>query len=280
MKNDLFLDKEQRESAKSILSGVGILCAVATVLVFSALFFADVTFSAAATLELSLDFVLLFFSSYVMYFSLFDTGAERAALLPAVEALTKERARLFERYRTDGSYEGLQSFCRALSKSKSRERHEALLDAALLNDEELKALREKPRSARSMRERRILWRFAHERAVRITPSMLLAERGTQESVSPLALSPDRMRRRRFLRFLLPTALTALFSVSLAYEIAVNPSPDVIVGYLLKLFTLLFNGVKGFRAGYAHVESDRAAYMREQCFWLEEYFSTLLPKSEA
>ena len=50
----------------------------------------------------------------------------------------------------------------------------------------------------------------------------------------------------------------------------NPSPDAVVGYLLKLFTLLQSGVKGFRAGYFHATEDKAEYLAEQCALLEEY----------
>ena len=114
----------------------------------------------------------------------------------------------------------------------------------------------------------------------VTPTLLLAERVLSGKSDPFSRSLAHRRRRRFFRFLLPTALTAFFSVSLAATVIKDPSADVIVGYLLKLFALLFNGVKGFRSGYAFVAQDKCAYMREQCFWLEEYFASLRCESTA
>ena len=272
MKNDLFLTGgEGNRTAKSILSSLGIFCGAATVLVFSALFFADVSLSFSSAVDLSVDFALLFFSSYVMYFSLFDTGAEKGKALPETVALKEKRERLFSRYRKDGSGESLAAFCAALSEEKTREQKELLLCRLSLTEEEAEALAAKEKH--TLKERLTLWRLRHARHVRITPKMLLSERTAEASV-PFSHSPEKMRRRRFFRFLLPTVLTALLSVSLAAEVILNPTANEIVGYLFKLFTLLFNGVKGFRAGYSYIAGDKCSYMREQCFWLEEYFTAL------
>ena len=56
MNHNLLLPKViKKERTQSVLSGLGILCAAATVMVFSALFFSDISFS--ATLDLTLDFL-------------------------------------------------------------------------------------------------------------------------------------------------------------------------------------------------------------------------------
>ena len=283
MKNDLFLSYEKKTVAvKGILSGIGIFCAALTVLVFSTLFFSDVTLSIKSALDFSTHFALLFFSSYVMYFSLFDTGEEKASANEAYVDLLKRRNALFCRYRQDGSLDSLRAFCRALSLSKTEEKRQDLLTQCLLDECEVDALQKKTPESLTPREKRALWRLRHMKPVRISPALLLAERACIENGDPFSRSLSRQRRKRFFRFLLPTALTAFFSVSLAATVIKDPSADVIVGYLLKLFALLFNGVKGFRSGYAFVEQDKCAYMREQCFWLEEYFSSLEKekKSEA
>jgi len=272
MKNDLFLPSSERSTAaKSILSSLGIFCGAATVLVFSALFFADVSLSLSSALDLSVDFALLFFSSYIMYFSLFDTGAEKGKALPETVALKEKRERLFVRYRKDGSSESLSAFCAALSEEKTREQKELLLSRLCLTEREAEELTAKKKP--TLKERCTLWKIKHAPFVRVTPKMLLSERSAEASV-PFSHSPEKMRRRRFFRFLLPTVLTALLSVSLAAEVILNPTANEVVSYLLKLFTLLFNGVKGFRSGYSYIASDKNAYMREQCFWLEEYFTAL------
>lgn len=275
MKDDLFLsDTQEKTAVRSILSGLGVICAALTVLVFSTLFFSDITLSVKGALDFSVDFALLFFSSYVMYFSLFDTGSEKAASLASYTALKEKRAALFLRYRAKGSHESLTAFCRRLSFAKTEERRQDVLSLYFLSEEEATLLRKKDKKDLTKNERRALWRLSRLKPVRITPALLLAERALAKDSTPFSHSPEQLRRRRFFRFLLPSALTAFFSVALVCEVIRDPSLDVIVGYLLKLFTLLFNGVKGFRSGYAYVDSDKNAYMHEQCFWLEEYFASL------
>lgn len=279
MKNDLFLPNvEEKAAVKSILSSLGILCAAATVIIFSALFFADVTLTFSSALDFTVDFALLFFSSYIMYFSLFDTGSEKALLLRPVCSLKEKRDALFDRYRKEGTSESIAAFCAMLSKEKTREQREVLLSQMSVSEEEAARLWKKERRSLSVADKRILRRLSRLKHIRILPNMLLSERAVSAMDVPFSSSPEKMRRRRFFRFLLPTVLTALLSVSLAAEVIRNPSADVIVGYLLKLFTLLFNGVKGFRSGYSYIACDKSAYMHEQCFWLEEYFAWLKKES--
>ena len=278
MQNDLFSLKEKASEGKgSILSSLGILCAVTTVLVFSALFFTDLSVSAMATLDLGLDFALLCFSSYVMYFSLFETGRERAKAAAEYCALHEKRTLLFRRYRSEGSGESLARFCRELSRQKTAERRAATLSSLFLGEEEYGALSEKAPDTLTGKEKRLLRKMRRVREVHISPRLLLAEEESAGESVPFSHSPAAMRRKRFARFLLPTALTALFSVSVACRVMLDPSPDIVVGYLLKLFTLFFNGIKGFKSGYAHIAEEMTAYLSEQCFWLEEYFSTLSHK---
>ena len=111
MKNDLFLPIEKKTtSARGLLSSIGIFCAVLTVLVFSTLFFSDITLSIESALDFSVDFALLFFSSYVMYFSLFDTGEEKASTAQTYIDLAAKREALFARYRSEGTLSSLRAF--------------------------------------------------------------------------------------------------------------------------------------------------------------------------
>ena len=278
MKND-FLPLPEEASAKKgeALSGLGLFCAIATLLIFSALFFSDVSLSVHSALDFGVDFTLLFFSSYVMFFSLFETGKEKASEAEEYKLLHQKREELFARYRSEGDTESMALFCKMLSERESEERRAVMLSSLLITDAEYNALLNKEPHLHTKEERRILRAMKRVRRVHISPHQLLAERSAAAHHTPFARSPEQMRRRRFLLFLLPTALTALFSVSVICEVIDHPTADVIVGYLMKLFTLCAGGVKGFRSGFIHVKEEKSNYLAEQCFWLEEYFSELQKK---
>ncbi len=273
MKNDLFSElSSPLKNGKNILSCLGILCAAATVVVFSALFFADITLNAAATLDLGMDFLLLFFSSYVMYSSLFETGKTKAEEREGYQALIQKREALFKRYRAEGTSASLARFCKEASEKESESRREYVLSSLFFEKEEYEALLKKEKRSLTVKERRLLRHITRRSTAQITPRLLLSEQSEEKNALPFSRLPARMRRRRALRFLLPTALTAFFSVSIVCHVIETPTADIVVGYLLKLFTLFLNGIKGFRSGFFHVTEEKTQFITEQCFWFEEYFA--------
>lgn len=271
---------KKKESLRGLLSTLGIVAAAATVVVFSTLFFTEVSLTAQSALSFSLSFFLLFSSSYIMYASLFETGRGQGEKEERFSSLTARRTELFAQVRERGDKDSLLAFCQDYSKKETAAAREALLLQHLTSEDELAAWRKIPWRERSVAARRALLADARFRPVSVTPRMLLAEQPRVAARAPLSHSPDRERHRRTLAFLLPLALFTSLSVSLVCEVILAPSPDTVVAYLLKLFTLLHSGLKGFRAGFFHVTVDRSGYMEEQCELLEEYLKEYGKKETA
>lgn len=272
MSDEWLLSPKKEHTSRTITATLGIGAAACTVLVFSVLFFTDVRFTAEGMLSLSLHFALLFFSSYVMYFSLFETGKEKGETDEDARAVHTKRNALLSRYEKEGDTASLRLFCEEVTEKEQKEAKAALLSRLLLTEEEGDALlaREEALSFGERRRRRALQSV---RAIRLTPAMLLSHRKTEGYHAPLSRSPERMRRRRSLSFLLVTAVTAAFSVSLVFDVLLSPTAGTIAAYLLKLFTLFGSGLRGYKAGYFHATVDVADYEREQASLLEEYFRT-------
>lgn len=273
MKNDL-LTSEGRPFG-SVPAHIGILSAALTVAVFSALFFADLTLTVSGGVRFGLQFILICFASYTMYFSLSEVGVDRASRGEEAERVTAALRRAVVRARTAYSMGELRAFCQAFGERETAERRAYTLAAFDLDEGELALLREKDARSLSRREKRALRAVDRLSPVRIAPSTLLSDRAPTGLRPPLERTPRALRLRRTARFLVPTALTALFSVSVVCEVIASPTPDVLIGFLLKLFTLFFNGAKGFRDGYRHVTEDRLPYAEERTEILEEFL-----KSEA
>ncbi|MBE6655976.1 MAG: hypothetical protein E7609_03765 [Ruminococcaceae bacterium] len=265
---------KKKESVKNLFSYLGVFAAAATVIIFSALFFTDVSLTAESGVSFSLSFLLLFISAYIMYASLFETGGSLSMREEGYRTLLSRRDALFSRLRTEGTQEALSFFCRRISREETERERESILHLHFTTEKEIAAWKAMPRRELGRRERRALRALARQRAVTVTPRALLAERPAAARHAPLSASPDRCRLHRTLSFLLPLALVTVLSVSVACEVILNPSPGAVVAYLLKLFTLIQSGIKGFKAGAQHVAEDKCEYMREQCELLEEYFKSL------
>jgi hypothetical protein len=270
MSDNWFLGSKEEKGSKSILACLGIGGAVATVLVFSVLFFTEIRLTAEGILSLSLHFALLFFSSYVMYFSLFETGRGRGETEESFITEKKRSALLLSRYEKEGNAVSLRSFCEETTKKERKEARLSLLSRYLMTEEEGDVLLSR-KTGLSLRERG-RWRALRKtESIRVTPAMLLDARKAERYKPPLAHSPEKMRLWRSLRFLAITAVTAAFSVSLAFNVLLSPTASTIAAYLLKLFTLFGSGIKGYKAGFLHVTEDVTAYRHAQNDMLEEYF---------
>ena len=267
----LLSSDKKKESARSLFAYLGIFAAAATVIIFSTLFFTDLSFTAAGSVSFTLSFLLLFISSYMMYASLFETGRNLSEREEGYQALFARRDALFKRFHAEGSQESLAAFCKRVSLDESKREREHILRMHFTCEGEVALWKEIPENELGRRERRALRALARQKAVSVTPRALLAERPFAARHSPLSSSPERLRAYRTVTFLLPLAFFTVLSVSIACQVIANPSPDAIVGYLLKLFTLIQSGIKGYRSGTQHVEEDKCGYMREQCELLEEYF---------
>lgn len=265
----LFSPKKER-ACRNVTATLGIGGAVFTVLVFSILFFTDVRFTATGILSLSLHFSLLFFSSYVMYFSLFETGRDKGEAQEDTRAIRAKRNALFARYEKEGDTASLRLFCEGVTQKEQKEARAAVLSRFFLTEEEGDALLAR-RDSLSFKDKRRRYALKAVCGIRITPSMLLSHRKAEGYHPSLSRSPERMRRHRSLSFLLFAAVTAIFSVSLVFDVLLSPTAGTIAAYLLKLFTLFGSGLRGYKAGYFHATIDVAEYEREQAALLEEYF---------
>lgn len=268
--SDNWLSSGKVENAKrGILAALGIGGAVATVLVFSVLFFTEIHFSVHSILSLSLHFALLFFSSYVMYFSLFETGRDKGETDEGAKAAHERCEALLARYEKEGDTASLRAFCEAATLKERREARASLLSRFLMTEEEGDALLARERGL-SFTERRRRHALLSADAIRVTPAMLLSHRRSGQYRAPLSRSPERMRLRRSLSFLLFSAVTAAFSVSVVFDVLLSPTAGTLAAYLLKLFTLFCSGLRGFKAGFLHATADVTDYEREQADLLEEY----------
>ena len=272
MSDEWLLSPKKERGGRNITATLGIGGAAFTVLVFSVLFFTNVRFTAEGMLSLSLHFSLLFFSSYVMYFSLFETGRDKGEAEEDTRAIHAKRDALLTRYEKEGDTATLRRFCERITEKEQKEAKTALLSRFLLTEEEGDALlsRRDDLSFKEKYRRRALKAVC---GIRLTPTMLLAHRKMEGYRAPLTRSPERMRRHRSLSFLLVTAVTAAFSVSLVFDVLLSPTAGTLAAYLLKLFTLFGSGLRGYKAGYFHATVDVTEYEREQAALLEEYLRT-------
>lgn len=244
---------------EGMLSGIGIFAACATAAVASLLFFTEVHLQVESVFECSLSFFLLFFAACVMYFSLWDVGAQKGGEAEDAKRAREEFLRLADTVEDGEREERLEGFLEEVAQREADRRRRRILRRAGVGEAEWERARSEGISpSLPPPQKRALRRAMRVRPPHLSAGTVLSRTGGR-SGRLMPPSPTGTRAARALLALVPAALTACFSVGVAFEWLSSPDMDTLLLCLCKLFTLLYNGVKGYRGGYRHKTRDEAEY---------------------
>ena len=220
---------------EGVLSGIGIFVACATAVVASLLFFTELHLQVESIFECSLSFFLLFFAACVMYFSLWDVGAQRGGEAESAKGARAEFLRLAETVENGEREERLEGFLEEVSlREADRRRRRILRRAGVREDEFDHARAEGISSSLPAHQRRAMKRAMRVRPPHLSAGTVLSRTGGR-SGRLLSPSPSGTRALRALFALVPAALTACFSVGVAFEWLSSPTMDTLLLCLCKLF---------------------------------------------
>lgn len=251
----------------SIIENSGKIIAVITLVVAALVTFTEVSLSAAFTESFTCQMIIMLLSSYLMYFSMEETGERRGVTSEAfVESLTR--------------YEGL---CRRVSACKIP----ALRDFLKRYCEEDRKYRQGlflMRYGLSLSELseyeggavirgealRVMKRAAKIRPVRLSPHALLNNESFKGK-SELS-SPEGQKLLSMLLRLVPTTVCTIFTVSVILTAKDGLSASSVIEGILKIAALPIIGFKGYAAGYKYARGAKRAYLDTKSRIIEEFIT--------
>ena len=237
---------------------MGLWVGFATVVVAAGALFCEMHLTAVPLEQTLMTAAVMILCCFIMYTSMFDVGHQRAVKSPPYEAQHKAYTAARERVRERGDLDALEGFCnRYISEELTVARKRLLLASGVpyevfvrwqegeMSKEEFQALNGKKR--RGMKHAAALT------PLKLTSCMLMHEGiGERRQVLP---NVGVLRARRTLTALLPTIVGSLITVSVTIE-GMLMTPAAIVAGILRLFTVIWTGVRGYSAGaYAVMEDD-------------------------
>lgn len=228
-----------------------------TVLVAAACFFCELHLSAAPVEQTVMTACVMLLCCFVMYSSLYDAGHARAAEAPDYREVSDRYEALRERVREMGDPVGIERFCsRYVSEELIEARTRLLLYAGVPYDTfrawQDGELGQKDIKTLPHHKRKAMVRAAALRPLRLTAALLLNE-GNQGR-RQLLVSVKGLRRRRTAIAMGPTLVGCLMTVGVSVEGVTLTLALVALG-LLRLFSIVWTGVRGYSAGYCAVSED-------------------------
>ena len=256
-----------RKTVNGFIGNIGIIIAAMTLFCAAAVFFMDISLASFVSVNFSLSFIILLFCAYTIYFSLADTGM-RAALSDKAYLKAKEDYESIRKdLRKNGKLESLGEFCHEYVKNELvSAKKELLLSSGISYSEFCEKYSGKDKitlpSELSRKAKRSIIAANRIKPVHLSPDMLLSVGHNSGERRILHKAPEKKRFISTLHALVPTTVTSFFAVSIVCSVIKEPSSAVFIECLIKLFTLIWNGSKGFLMGYNNIAIDTTAYLSD------------------
>ncbi len=254
-----------KRSLGSLMNNMGRVVALIAALITVTVTFTDISFASLSPANTLPTLMLLLSSSYIIYFSLEDSG-ERLGESSAEYKEAKEKYDLLAAKISGEDIESLRDFLEGYTKEELEYRRRRMLLYHGLSDSEL----EKHLKGEEIpkKNKRIIRRALRLKPASLTAASLLS--GASEKRMPELENPERGKLRNLLLGLLPSTLCMMVTVSVILNVKSGMSIGDVLNALIKLSSLPLIGFRGYSAGYSFSKNTRAHWYKTRANVIEAF----------
>lgn len=257
-----------KQGYSAVIANSGKAIALITLTVAALLTFADVAICDIGGQQFTLSLAIMLICSYLMYFSLEDSG-EREGEKTAEYTAALERYERVKCKITPDMIDSLRDFCLDYSRNEQEYRRNSYLaeNGFSLSDYQRFLSGEKI----GRRARSVMHRARRIKAVKLTPTMLLSGRISARKSE--LIGPGRDKLLSSLTSLLPTTVCTFFTVSVILTAKDGLTASTVMEGILKLCALPVVGFRGSVDGYNFAKESRACWIETKARLLERFLAT-------
>lgn len=236
-----------KKGCKTLISNMGRVIAIITIVVAALVLFTDIGFADVGMESFTATLSVMLISSYVMYFSLENSGERLGEDTEEYKASKNKYGELTLLIGGE-RIPHLREFCRKYSRAELKYRRENLLFSYGYSYSEYERFKKGiiPPDI-TPRHRRAYLRADLMKAVEISPKELLSpEKMSRRSELE---NPENSKILKMLLGLVPTSICMAATVSIMFTAKENLSFGDVMDGIFKLSTLLIIGFRGYAAGY-------------------------------
>ncbi len=246
-----------RRAGLAVLNNAGRAITFITLAIASLVTFTDLSFGGFGAKNFTALVIIMLVSSYLIYFSMEDTGEKAGEECEEFKAALKKYSEAREKLTAD-KMTALREFCKEYSRQELEYRRETLLLSYGESKEEFERFLADG-SGFSRRKTKIFKKAARLRAVELSPKTLLSHEHVK-SRSELS-NPEVFKLLRLAVKLIPTTLCMLLTISIIPTVKEDMTVSAVIEGILKLSSLPVIAFRGYSAGYFFAR-------RSKCLWIE------------
>lgn len=244
-----------RRAGLQLINNAGRAIAIITLVVAALVTFTDLSFAGFGAESFTETVLIMLIASYLIYFSMEDTGEKTGTESPEYKATLEEYNIARDKVSAE-NIDALREFCTDYSAAEHEFRINSMLitygesreryNAYLSGDGEF-----------SKRSIRAFKRASRLKAIPLSPKVLLSREhsGAKSELS----NPEDFKILRLIAKLVPTTVCMLLTISII-PTAKDMSVSTVIEGILKLSSLPIIGLRGFIAGYRHVKERRGMWL--------------------
>lgn len=238
-----------KRSVEAVLNNMGRAIAIITLLISALVLFTDIGFADFTAESFTSTMAIMLVASYIMYFSMSDSGEKRGEESNEYKSAKKRCSELSDSISGD-MIRNLRKFCQTYSEEELSYRKTNLIICHGYSEEDYKAYRESGVCDR--KAKRIFKRADRLKAITLTPKTLLSKskvRGRSELINP-----ENSKFISMLIKLIPTTLCMTVTVSVMLTAKEGMGAAAVIDGLFKLASLPIIGFKGYLSGYNYTRN--------------------------
>ena len=254
-----------KQGYSTLIANAGKVVAVITLAVAILVTFTDMAFSDLSSESFTTTLAVMLMSSYLMYFSLEDTG-EREGEKTDEYMAANERYMSARKKITPECIDSLRAFCLDYSTRELEYRRQTYLSErgySVSDYAYYKGGRPFPRRARIA-----FLRAEKMKAVKLTPTVLLSR--SHGAIKSELCDPTRKKISAGLASLIPSTLCMIFTVSVILTTKDGLTASTVIAGILKLTALPIVGFKGAMDGYRFAKDDKSLWLETKARLLETF----------
>ena len=257
-----------KRGVEAILNNMGKAIATITLLISTLVLFTDIGFADFSAESFSSTMAVMLVASYLMYFSMSDSGEKRGEESEEYKSAEKRCAELSASVSGD-MIRDLRSFCKRYSEEELEYRKSSLIICHGYSEEDYKSYNESGICER--KAKRVFKRADKLKAISLTPKALLSK-GKASGKSEL-VNPENAKLFSMLLKLIPTTLCMTVTVSVMLTAKEDLTASAIIESIVKLSALPIIGYKGYRAGYEYQKGAKRLFLEAKTRLLEGFLTS-------
>ena len=263
-----------RRGVRLVVENVGRAIAIITVLVTALVLFCDVGFADVGAEKFTSTLIIMLISSYLMYFSCYETGEESGRGSEEYKTKEAEYKKLRERI-TCSHLEPLRSYLKSYSENEAKYRRVAILMQNGYSYDEYEAYKSGEKF-----DRKAVKAFKKADSIKATPiptSTLVC--GMREKRRSEIQDPDAHKIFGSILKLLPMTVCSIFTVSVILTAKDGLGAIDVIEGIFKLSSLLIIGLRGHLAGMTYSMITLPSWIETKCRLLDDFLKSF-KESEA